>query len=195
MKELIIATNNQHKLREFSGIFGTEYNLKSLKDINYKNEIIENGSTFIENSLIKCREVYNERKIPVISDDSGLCVEALNGEPGIYSARFGGNGLTDQNRCRLLLEKLNGIENSKASFVCALVLYMNPNRIYIVQEEVRGEIISGMRGDNGFGYDPIFYLKDFNKTMAELSENEKNSISHRGKAVKIMKNILLNIEF
>jgi XTP/dITP diphosphohydrolase len=192
--EIILATNNSNKVKEFNSIFGNEIKLVTLKEIGYTKEIIEDGSTFVENSMIKCKTVYNEFRMPVLADDSGLCVEALNGEPGILSARFGGNGLTDADRYNLLLEKVKGEKNLNASFVCALVFYINPNRFFIVQEEVKGEITFDARGKNGFGYDPVFYIKEFGKTAAELTDAEKNSVSHRGKAAKAMKNIFTNVK-
>lgn len=195
MEEIIIATNNKHKVKELSEIFGKNIYLKTLKDVNFKGNIVENGKSFIENSLIKCKTVYKELQQPIIADDSGLCVEALNGGPGILSARYGGKGLTDVQRYQYLLDQINDNGNLNASFVCSLVLYINPNRTFIFQDETKGEIIFEPKGANGFGYDPIFYLPEYNKTMAELSSEEKNKISHRGKAAKLMKKILEFIDF
>lgn len=191
--ELILATRNKNKLKEFKEIF-TEINLLSLDDIGFKGELIEDGNSFIENSLKKCLNVYNVTKLPVMADDSGLCVEALNDEPGVYSARYGGKNLTDKERYMFLLKNLEGFNNLNASFVCALVLLINPNRVYIIQEEIKGLITFQPRGENGFGYDPIFFLPEYNKTMAELPLDLKNKISHRAKASKIMKEILNNLK-
>ncbi|OHD10382.1 MAG: non-canonical purine NTP pyrophosphatase, RdgB/HAM1 family [Spirochaetes bacterium GWD1_27_9] len=190
---ITLATFNNHKAAEFKEIFGDLVELKTLKDINFTDEIIEDGLTFIENSLIKCRAVYDKIKSPVLADDSGLCVEALNGEPGLFSARYGGKGLTDKQRYELLLQNLKGQTNLNAAFVCALVLFINPNRIYVVQEEVKGLITFNPRGDNGFGYDPVFYLEQFDKTVAQLTSEQKHSISHRGKAASLMKKIMENL--
>lgn len=190
MKEIILATYNEHKRKELSAIFGDRIILKSLRDINFNTEIIEDGVTFIENSLIKCKAVYERTKLPVLADDSGLCVDALDGRPGIYSARYGGEGLTDVDRYEKLLEEIPEGADRSAAFVCALVLFINPNRIYVIQEEVTGEITFEPRGENGFGYDPVFYLPQFKKTAAELTNEEKNEISHRGKAAKVMETLL-----
>jgi XTP/dITP diphosphohydrolase len=194
MKEIILATYNNHKTYELNTIFGNDVKLVTLKELDFNEEIIEDGKTFTENSMIKCKRIYEKYGKPVLADDSGLCVEALNGEPGIYSARFGGKNLSDQDRYLLLLKKLKGQKNLSASFVCALTLLINPNRFFVVQEEVKGEITLEPRGKNGFGYDPVFYLKEFDKTVAELIDSEKNSISHRGKAAKVMKNIIEKLQ-
>lgn len=194
MKNIILCTNNEHKLKELSAIFGNKVSLTSLKDINFHDDIIENGNSFIENALIKCETVFKNIQKPVMADDSGICVNALDGKPGIYSARYGGEGLSDKERYQYLLHKLDGKDDLNASFVCALVLYLNPNRIFIVQEETKGIITFTPKGNNGFGYDPIFYLPDLNKTAAELSDKEKNRISHRGKAAKKMSLILKNTD-
>jgi XTP/dITP diphosphohydrolase len=191
MNEIIVATANEHKKKELSKIFGDNIKLLSLNDIEFKGKIIENGKTFIDNSLIKCRAIYKAFKKPVLADDSGICTEALLGAPGVFSARFGGEKLTDRERNHYLLKLLKKHENKKASFVCALSLFINPNNIIIVQEELCGMIIDESRGDKGFGYDPIFYLPELKKTVAELSEEEKNEISHRGKAAKLMQEILI----
>jgi XTP/dITP diphosphohydrolase len=190
MNEIILATNNDNKKKEFSEIFGSGLTLYTLKEKGFKEQIIENGRTFIDNSLIKCKAVFKEYKKPVLADDSGLSVEELKGAPGIFSARFGGEDLTDKERNTYLLKLLKNVTSRKASFICALTLYINPNTIYIIQEELKGEIIDSPRGINGFGYDPIFYLPELKKTVAELTNEEKNDISHRGKAAKLMQKII-----
>lgn len=195
MKEIILATYNKNKKRELSNIFGKDIKLKTLDEVNFNKKIIENGNSFIENSIIKCESVYKEISKPVIADDSGISVDALNGAPGIYSARYGGQSLSDVERYQYLLKKLKKSDNLNASFVCALVLYINKNKIFIVQEEVNGIISFEPKGNNGFGYDPIFFIPEFNKTMAELTAKEKDEISHRGKAAKIMKEIIGKINF
>ncbi len=192
--KIVLATNNAHKLSEFKNIFKGLFEIVSLSEIGFKQDIKEDGLTFIENSLIKCKTIYESIKMPVLADDSGLCVETLNGEPGVMSARFGGKDLTDKDRYELLLTKLDKNIKNKASFVCALSLYINPNRIYVIQEEVAGEITFEPRGKNGFGYDPIFFLPYLGKTMAELSIEVKNRISHRAKACFVLKEIVKKIE-
>jgi len=137
---VVLATKNKHKLLEFKNIFKESLEILSLLDIGFNEEIEETGTTFIENSLIKCKKIYESVKMPVLADDSGLCVESLNYEPGVLSARFGGKNLTDKERYELLLTKLDRNRKHNVSFVCALSLYINPNRIYVIQEEVKGEI-------------------------------------------------------
>jgi len=189
MNEIIFATFNNHKVYEINKIINN-CKIVSLKDINFTDEIIENENTFIGNSLIKCRSVYQHYKKPVLADDSGICVNQLNGDPGVYSARYGSSKFNDKERYHFLLNRLDRNKDLSASFVCALVLFVSPNRIYIAQEEIKGLITFDPKGNNGFGYDPIFFLKEYGKTMAELSDEEKNLISHRGKAAKIL-NIFL----
>jgi XTP/dITP diphosphohydrolase len=141
-------------------------------------------------------------KEAVIADDSGICVEALGGRPGIYSARYGsenGKKLADAERNALLVKELTNSElgdnpNRKAHFVCAMVLLINPDRFFIVQETMEGEIIQSEKGSGGFGYDPILYIPEKGKTVAELSDEEKNKISHRGKAGKLIGELLRKIE-
>lgn len=194
MIDIILASNNAHKVKEFSAIFGSSFKFQTLESAGFTEDIVEDGDTFIDNSLIKCRAVYEKLKMPVLADDSGLCVKALGGDPGIYSARFGGPGLSDKDRYLLLLDKLKEIPEEKrildASFVCALSLYFSPTRMYVIQEEVAGLITFEPAGEKGFGYDPIFYIPEFGKTAAQLSEKQKNKISHRGKAAAVMQRIL-----
>ncbi len=193
LKQIVLATNNKHKLKEFSDIFVNSVNFLTLKEIGFNRDIIEDGNSFIENSIKKCKAVYDFVKSPVMADDSGLCVEALDYGPGIYSARYGGKGLSDKDRYMHLLENLKGKTNLNASFVCALVLMINPVRFYIVQEEKKGIITFNPKGGNGFGYDPVLDLPEFKKTVAELPDGQKHKISHRGKACKMMKKIINKI--
>ncbi|MCG8570005.1 MAG: RdgB/HAM1 family non-canonical purine NTP pyrophosphatase [Spirochaetes bacterium] len=195
LTNVIFASSNDHKTQELKQIFKGYLTLDNLKSKGFNQEIIEDGSSFIENSLIKCRTVFEKYQQPVLADDSGLCVTALKGRPGIHSARYGGAGLTDQQRYEQLLEELKKVKNKdySASFVCALVLYFNPNRFYIIQEEVCGEIIFQPKGEQGFGYDPVFYLKQFAKTAAQLTAEEKNRISHRGKAAQKMLQLIKDL--
>ncbi len=193
MNRLILATKNTHKTKEFQSIFNNSILIEDLTQLNYTSEIIEDGETFIDNALIKCREIYAQYNQPVLADDSGLSVKALNGQPGVLSARFGGEGLNDTDRYLLLLETMKQIKEREASFVCALVLYMSPNRIFIIQEECKGYIAEKPSGVNGFGYDPVFFLPQFNRSMAELTESEKNEISHRGKATKSLLKLISDL--
>jgi XTP/dITP diphosphohydrolase len=164
MKEFVLCTFNTHKADEFRTIFGDSINIETLHDISFDGMIEENGTTFVANSMIKCQEVYQKLGKPVMADDSGLCVDALGGEPGIYSARYGREDFDDLQRNKYLLSQMvKGNDLLDASFVCALTLYINPNRIYVVQEELKGRITFTPSGNEGFGYDPIFFLSDFGK--------------------------------
>lgn len=147
----------------------------------------EHGTTFIENALIKAAYLFAKIGMPVLADDSGLCVDALGGKPGIHSARYGSpsrlSPLSDYDRNQLLLSEMHGIQNRSCHFVCALVCILDPYRTYIVQETCKGVLLEAMQGTNGFGYDPLFYISELGKTMAELTLEEKHTVSHRGKAL------------
>jgi XTP/dITP diphosphohydrolase len=209
------ATGNPHKRNELSAIFrpivpGLEIKIPPEAGIEFDPD--ENGGSFAENALIKARTLYRlaaEKKaepvreppveefpIPVIADDSGLCVDALDGRPGIYSARYGGEGgkkASARESIGLLLKELGNNTNRKARFVCAMVCMFRENRFFLVQETCEGELvkdINAARGSGGFGFDPVFFIPSLGRTMAELSENEKNIMSHRGKAGRIIAQIL-----
>ncbi len=188
--KIVLATNNSHKAKEFEEILalylGREVKIYTLKDIGFTGEIVENGKSFAENSLIKACSVAGDG-IVAIADDSGLCVNALDGEPGIYSARYAGTG-SDKDNNEKLLEKLRGVADREARFVCALACVfpeetgINP---FVSTGVCDGEILFSERGKNGFGYDPLFWLDPIGKTFAELTSDEKNRISHRANAIKI----------
>ena len=154
----------------------------------------ENGSSFVENAVIKAKALYDMVRTPVISDDSGLCVKALGWGPGIHTARFGDTEekkLSSQEKYMLLLDKMKGVEDREAYFACALCLYLSPSRIYIIQEEARGSIaLSPSTGKEGFGYDPVFFSNDAGCIIADLGPGEKDLYSHRGKAARIMKSLI-----
>ena len=189
MKKIVIATNNMHKVREFKSLFPNgDYEIMSLKDIGYNKEIIEDGKTFEENAIIKARQVSLDLNVIAISDDSGLEVKALNNEPGIYSARYA-SGHDDEENNKLLLKKLKGVEDRKARYVCAICVYHPDNTYRVVTETCEGLIIDERRGTNGFGYNPYFYIEQFQKTFAEVSLEQKNTISHRAKALRKIKEI------
>ena len=194
MKTIILATKNQHKTRELSEVFDDSIQLKDLTSINFDKEIIEDGNTFIENALIKCKAVYEATGLPVLADDSGLCVEAWGGKPGIHTARYGGPGLNDVQRYELMLKEMQGETNRNAAYVCALVLYISPTRFYIVQEDCCGTLLEAPIGNGGFGYDPIFFTPVYGKGMAQISDDEKNAISHRGKAALAMKKLIESLD-
>ncbi|NMD37796.1 MAG: ribonuclease PH [Christensenellaceae bacterium] len=180
---LIVSSRNQHKVIELAKIFGKSYKLFSLNDINFEDDIIENGKTFEENSTIKADFVRNNLGLPVIADDSGLSVEALNGEPGIYSARYGGDGLSDKEKNLLLLKKLKNNINRNAKFICVITVAFPNRETYSFDGVCNGEILDSEVGDMGFGYDPIFKYED-GRPFGTLNNIEKNEISHRGKATR-----------
>lgn len=178
--KIVFATSNPHKLHELNEICadsGIEFVLPSEGFAP-----IENGSTFEENSLIKAKEAFRVSKIYSLADDSGLCVDALDGAPGLYSARCAG---TQDEKIEKLLGELKGFENRRAKFVCCVTLLDNKGKmIFQTVGECHGSIVKERKGINGFGYDPIFKADNYDCTIAELSEEEKNKISHRGKALK-----------
>lgn len=178
--KIVFATGNPHKLKEIKEIAGNT-NIEFILPAEGFNPI-ENGQTFEENSLIKAKEAARVSKMISLADDSGLCVEALNGAPGIHSARYAD---TPQARIDKLLKALEPFENRKAEFVCAMTLVDKNGKILHTTKGIcKGEIAKSQSGDGGFGYDPIFLVEGKNQTMAELSEQEKNKISHRGKALR-----------
>ncbi|WP_438347146.1 XTP/dITP diphosphatase [Paenibacillus sp. FA6] len=192
---IIVATKNKGKVREFEHAFALlGKQVKSMFDYPDLPEVIEDGHTFVENALKKAKMVGDALGFPVLADDSGLCVEALDGRPGVYSARYAGENATDQENNEKLLQELEQLKQgedteqtllSPASFNCALVLY-NPSSGEHMETfgTVSGWITSDVAGAGGFGYDPLFYVPEYEKTMAELSLEEKQSISHRGIALR-----------
>lgn len=185
---LVIATRNKNKLREFREILkDLQIEVRSLDDFGPTPEAIEDGDTFEENAYKKAIHTAKVLGLPAIADDSGLVVEALNGEPGVYSARYAGEKATDEENCSKLLKALKGIENRRAHFQCNLSIAVPSGPALTYEGRCGGVIIDEKRGDNGFGYDPIFYFEEFGKTFAELSMDEKNRVSHRGKALAEVK--------
>ena len=186
---LWFATGNAHKHAELAALF-PEHAVKIPLGIR---EPEESGASFHENAFIKARSLYALVKAPVIADDSGLCVDALRGRPGIYSARYGGE-MTARERNALLLNEMAGMEERGARFVCAMILLLNPDRLYLAQETLEGEIAREPRGAGGFGYDPIFFIPALGRTAAELPAELKNRVSHRGKAGTILRALLSGVE-
>lgn len=193
LDKLVIATSNQHKLKEIENIFKSTVIKEILPMPSDIGEIIENGTTFIENSLIKAKAVYNYTKLPSLADDSGICVNALNGEPGIYSARYGGENLGYKEKMQLILDKLKNKDDRSAYFITSAVCVLDDNYYIALEGRVNGKIIESPRGFDGFGYDPIFQPDGYNVTYAEMSLEEKNSMSHRALAMNKMKEILSSI--
>lgn len=189
MKTLVFASNNAHKLEEIRAILGNKFDVKSLKDIGCNVDIPETGTTFRENALQKARYVKEHFGFDCFADDSGLQVEALGGEPGVYSARYAvknGRQVTAGNKddanMDVLLEKLAGEENRKACFrTCIALIYEGGTHFF--DGVVEGHIITEKRGDGGFGYDPLFVPDGYEKTFAEMGNEVKNNISHRARAV------------
>lgn len=188
MEKCVLASNNEHKLKEFREILN-DREILSLKDINFYEDIEENGSTFEENCLIKARTIakYLKEKglnYVVLADDTGLCVDALNGEPGIFSARYaGGHGNNQANR-DLVLKNLQGKKDRSAHFKCVIAEVKPDGKELIVEGRTNGRILEEERGDKSFGYDCIFYSDDLGKAFGEASAEEKNSVSHRGRALE-----------
>lgn len=181
----ILASNNKGKLREMKAILnatGAEVVSQSEAGLHFEAE--ETGTTFAENALIKAQAACKALHEPAIADDSGLCVEALSGAPGVYSARYGGCA-SDSERVALLLKNLGDSENRKAKFVSCIACVFPDGGVLTAHGECEGTITTAPRGENGFGYDPVFEVSGTGKTMAELTEEEKNSVSHRGRALKI----------
>jgi len=185
---LVIATTNQHKLKEFQEILkDLDIEVRSLADFGPIPEIIEDGETFDDNAYKKAWYTAKYLGLPAIADDSGLIVDALNGEPGVYSARYSGENATDEENVTKLLSNLKGVENRKAHFQCVLSIAVPSGPALTYEGDCEGTIIDERKGDNGFGYDPVFYFEEYNKTFAELSSQEKNNVSHRGKALSQVK--------
>lgn len=193
MQTVIIASGNKGKLKEFKELMADlPVEVKSLADYPEIGDIEENGASFAENAYIKAKAVFDATGCLCIADDSGLEVDALGGEPGIYSARYAGAEKDDAANNAKLLAALAEVpeEERGAQFHCAIVAIDQNGKRYDAEGIVRGVILREQRGDNGFGYDPLFYVPEFDKTTAELSMDEKNAISHRGKAVRQIVEIL-----
>ena len=189
MKKFVVATKNKGKLKEIAEILdGLNLEVVSMEQVGVDEDIEEYGSTFEENALIKAKEVYKRTGELVMADDSGLEVDFLNGAPGIYSSRFAGEGASDEDRNNKLLAMLKDVpfENRKARFVCAIAVVLPDGSHFTVRGTCEGYIAFEPIGTNGFGYDPLFFLPEYDKTAAQLEASKKHEISHRGKALKLM---------
>jgi len=185
MFQIVAATKNKHKLEEYKKMLeGQNAEILSLIDFPDCPETIEDGKTFEENAIKKAIEASTCTQLPAFADDSGLEVEALNGAPGIYSARYAGENATNDQRIAKLLSELKGASNRKARFVCVIAIANEGEIIETFRGEVQGNIIEETRGANGFGYDPVFIPDGYDKTFAELSAEIKNKISHRARATR-----------
>ncbi len=184
MKKLVFATGNSHKLQEVQGLLKEGFALSCLKDVNITEEIPETADNLVDNALQKAWYVYNKCGIPCFADDTGLEVEALDGAPGVYSARYAGEQKDSKLNMLLLLENMNGKTNRNARFR-TIIAYIDENaEEHIFEGEIRGKIIEQMAGENGFGYDPIFVPEGHEQTFAQLSSETKNTISHRARAME-----------
>ena len=186
---IIIATGNKDKVREINEILkGTEFDAVSMKEIGIDPDIVEDADSFEGNALIKARTVHELTKEYVMADDSGLCIDALNGAPGIYSARFCGEDSTYEEKFKKIFEMLKDVPEEKrtAQFVCAIAVVRPDGSSFTVRGECHGVLHEKPMGENGFGYDPIFYVPEFGMTTAQMSKEQKNMISHRGKALRAM---------
>lgn len=185
MNEIIVASNNKGKINDFKAIF-PKANVIGISEIDPDFDVDETGTTFEENAVLKAESASKQLNKIVIADDSGLSVKALNGEPGIYSARYAGEQKNDQDNINKLLNNLKGVEDRAAEFVCAIAVREPGKDTLAYIGKAQGEIIDEQRGENGFGYDPIFFVPSLDRTMAELTAAEKSAISHRGNAIKLM---------
>ena len=188
--KLILATSNKDKAREIAEILeGTPFVVTTMKEEGFDPDIVEDGKTFEENALIKARAVHELAKgAYVMADDSGLCIDALDGAPGIYSARFCGEDSTYPEKFAKIFEMLKDVpeENRTAKFVCSIAVVRPDGSEFTVRGEICGVLHEKPMGDGGFGYDPIFYVPEFGMTTAQMTKEQKNSISHRGKASRAM---------
>jgi XTP/dITP diphosphohydrolase len=183
MKELVFATNNNHKLREIREIAGDRFRIRSLEDIGCREEIPEEAPTLEGNALQKARYVYERYGLDCFADDTGLEVDALQGRPGVKSARYAGDDCIAENNIRKILEEMDGAANRAARFRCVIALIIGGEEV-LFEGTVEGRIIRQKRGADGFGYDPVFVPDGFKNTFAEMSPEEKNAISHRGRATE-----------
>lgn len=182
---LVVASGNKNKLREIAEIF-TEFEVVSQKEMGFDEDVEETGETFTENALLKARAASKALTMPVLADDSGLCVDALGGAPGVYSARYCGHHGSDKENRELLLKNLEGVENRKAHFQSAIALVYPDGRELVAEGRTHGEILTEEVGEGGFGYDCIFQSDDLQKSFGVASAEEKNAVSHRFRALQAM---------
>lgn len=187
MREIIIATKNAGKVKDFETLFSPKgFKVTSLLDFPEIEDVEETGVTFAENATLKAETISSALNKPVIADDSGLAIDALNGEPGVYSARYAGENKDDNANIEKVLQKLHDVpfEKRTARFHCTLAIAVPGKRTELVEGTCEGRILEEKRGENGFGYDPIFFVEKWNCSMAELTKEQKNQISHRANALQ-----------
>jgi XTP/dITP diphosphohydrolase len=186
--KVLVATTNKGKIKEISEILSDAgITLVSPDQLGLKLEVEESGDTFAENALSKASAWQRASGLPSLADDSGLCVDALGGKPGVFSARFAGDGATDRANMELLLKLMEGQENRKARFVCVVALAVSEDMVITARGEYEGIILTAPLGEGGFGYDPVFLDPESGKTFAQLGNEEKNARSHRGRALMSLK--------
>lgn len=191
--KLILASKNAHKAKEMQDILGGSIELITQDAAGCGDlDVVEDGLTFEENSIKKAVTIMEKTGLPTIADDSGLCVDVLSGRPGIYTARFAGENATDDENIKKLLAEMESTpkEDRTAQFVCVIALAVPGEEVKTFRGEVKGRILTEKHGDNGFGYDPVFYLPEFDASMAEIPSEAKNSVSHRYNALKLLKEYL-----
>ena len=191
-KRIVVATGNAHKLKELGDIFGGMVELVSMKDAGFRGDIVEDGDTFEANAAIKAEAVARVTGLPALADDSGLSVDALGGAPGVYSARYAGDHGDDQANNDLLLKNMANETNRTCRFVCAMALALPGEETRVVRGECVGELLHERAGEGGFGYDPLFMYKT-GKTFAEMTEKEKNAVSHRAVASEKMRKVIAEV--
>lgn len=185
--KIVVATGNKHKLREIRDILKS-HEILSAAEAGFSGEVEETGETFLENALLKARAVCKTTGLPALADDSGLCVDALQGAPGVYSARYSGGG--DAENRALLLKNMHGMQDRGAHFCCAVALVFPDGRELTAEGRTYGTILFECRGAGGFGYDSLFLSKDLGVSFAEAGEEEKNAVSHRGRALAALERLL-----
>lgn len=189
MKEIVFASHNKHKIKEIKKILGEKYLVKGLDDIGCFEDIPETGSELFENAEIKANWVKEKYSFDCFADDTGLEVEALGGAPGVYSARYAGENASYQDNCLKLLKEMSGMENRRARFKTVICLKLN-NETYFFEGIINGKILTEQIGEGGFGYDPVFLPDNYDLTLAEMTAEQKNSISHRALATKKLSEFL-----
>ncbi|MCX6258218.1 MAG: non-canonical purine NTP diphosphatase [Bacteroidia bacterium] len=189
--KLVFVTNNQHKLHEIRQLIGEQIELCSLTDIGFTGEIPETHETIEENAREKAIYIYNRYHMDCFADDTGLEIESLDGRPGVYSSRYAGENVSYEDNMNRVLEEMKTMTNRRSRFRTAISLIIG-GKEYLFQGEIKGEILTEKRGSSGFGYDPVFKPDGYNKTFAELPLEEKNRISHRGRAIAKLADFLKN---
>lgn len=189
--QLLLATTNDSKIREIKQILNAGIDFKTYRDFSDWPEVEETGKSFKENAFMKSSVFADKYNVAAVADDSGLVVEILNGEPGVYSSRYAGVDASDEQNIRKLLSKLEGVENRSAAFVATIVYYDTSSKIIVAEGKIEGHIIEEPRGSGGFGYDPVFVPKGYEATFAQMSAAEKNKLSHRGRAFRKLKETFL----